>query len=89
MLWRLLRKWRIRSNEQSIKELRRRGARIGNRCRIYSMQFSTEPYRIGIADDVVIASGVQFVTHHALAALIRHKLPAFRFLEESASVPEL
>ncbi len=73
MLWRLLRQRLIRTNEQRIAELRRRGVRIGNSCTIYTMQFSTEPYLIEIGDNVAIANGVQFITHHGAAATIRHK----------------
>jgi len=73
MLWRLLRQRLIRTNAQRIAELRRRGVRIGNRCTIYTMQFSTEPYLIEIGDNVAIADGVRFVTHHGEATRIRQE----------------
>ena len=75
MLWQLLRQRGIRTNDQRIAELRRRGVRIGNSCLIYTMQFSTEPYLIEIGDRVAIAGGVQFITHHGFAAMIRHEHP--------------
>ena len=75
MLWRLLRLRETRTNEQRIAELRRRGARIGNSCLIYSTRFSTEPYLIDIGDHVGIAGGVQFITHHGFAMIIRRKHP--------------
>jgi acetyltransferase-like isoleucine patch superfamily enzyme len=75
MLWRLLRQRAIRTNEQRIAELRRRGVKIGDSCLIYSMNFSTEPYLIEIGDNVGIASGVQFITHHGIATMIRREHP--------------
>lgn len=75
MLWRLLRNRSLRTNEQRIEELRRRGVRIGDSCLIYTMQFSTEPYLIELGDNVYIAGGVQFVTHHGAGTVIRRKHP--------------
>lgn len=75
MLWRLLRQRAIRTNKQRIAELRRRGVKIGNDCLIYTMNFSTEPYLIEIGDNVGIASGVQFITHHGIATMIRREHP--------------
>lgn len=78
MLGRLFGKLWIRTNEQRIAELRRRGVKIGDCCWIHTMQFSTEPYLIEIGDNVAIASGVQFVTHNAVAAIARHKYPGIQ-----------
>jgi len=75
MLWRLLRQRAIRTNEQRIAELRRRGVKIGDSCLIYTMHFSTEPYLIELGDHVGIASGVQFITHHGIATVIRREHP--------------
>lgn len=78
MLSRLFRKRRYQTNEERIAELRRRGVRIGNSCTILSTLFSTEPYLIEIGDNVAISSGVQFITHHGLAAMIRHQHPGIQ-----------
>ncbi|MDZ7859280.1 MAG: acyltransferase [Candidatus Krumholzibacteriota bacterium] len=39
------------------------GVKIGENCRLYTLEFSNEPYLIKIGNDVVIASGTQFITH--------------------------
>jgi acetyltransferase-like isoleucine patch superfamily enzyme len=52
------------SDETRIKYLRRKlGMKIGQRCRIRTMAFSTEPYLIEIGDHVAIAANTQFITH--------------------------
>lgn len=51
------------SDEQRIKYLRKRGVRIGERCRIRTMKFSTEPYLIEIGDHVAVAANTEFITH--------------------------
>jgi acetyltransferase-like isoleucine patch superfamily enzyme len=78
VLGRLLRRLRTRTNEQRIRELRRMGVKIGESCRIVTMEFSTEPYLIEIGDNVVIAGGVQFITHEGFARMIRYKYPGIQ-----------
>jgi len=56
-----------------VRALRARGVTIGERCRIYSHDFSTEPYLITIGDNVGIAGGVKFLTHDGAAHLLRHR----------------
>jgi acetyltransferase-like isoleucine patch superfamily enzyme len=51
------------SDERRIKYLRKLGVKIGQRCRIRTMSFSTEPYLIEIGDHVAIAAGTEFITH--------------------------
>lgn len=51
------------TDEQRIRYLRKLGIKIGQRCRIRTMSFSTEPYLIEIGDHVAIASNTQFITH--------------------------
>jgi acetyltransferase-like isoleucine patch superfamily enzyme len=51
------------SDEQRIRYLRKLGVKIGQRCRIRTMSFSTEPYLIEIGDHVAIAANTQFITH--------------------------
>ncbi|MDR3465405.1 MAG: acyltransferase [Xanthobacteraceae bacterium] len=60
--------------------LRARGVRVGEGCRIYSLEFSTEPYLISLGDRVGVASGVKFVTHDGAAHLLRRERPAVQFL---------
>ena len=51
------------SDEKRIRYLRKLGVKIGQRCRIRTMSFSTEPYLIEIGDHVAVAAGTQFITH--------------------------
>jgi acetyltransferase-like isoleucine patch superfamily enzyme len=78
VLWGLLRKLRTRTNAQRIRELRRMGVKIGESCRIVTLQFSTEPYLVEIGDNVVIAGGVQLITHEGFARMIRYKYPGIQ-----------
>ncbi len=63
------------SDAAAVELLRSRGVRIGERCRIYSGDFSTEPYLVSIGNDVGIAGGVKFVTHNGAAFLLRGRRP--------------
>ncbi|HEY5124134.1 MAG TPA: capsule biosynthesis protein CapG, partial [Ignavibacteria bacterium] len=51
------------TDKQRIKYLRKIGVKIGERCRIRTMSFSTEPYLIEIGNHTAIAAGTQFITH--------------------------
>lgn len=51
------------SDERRVNHLRKMGVRIGQRCRIRTMKFSTEPYLIEIGNHVAIAAGTEFITH--------------------------
>jgi len=51
------------SDRQRIIYLRRLGVKIGERCRIRTMKFSTEPYLIEIGDHVAVAANTEFITH--------------------------
>ncbi len=51
------------SDEQRIRYLRKRGIRIGEKCRVRTMKFSTEPYLIEIGNHVAVAANTEFITH--------------------------
>jgi acetyltransferase-like isoleucine patch superfamily enzyme len=51
------------SDKRKIEYLRKQGMKIGERCHINTMSFSTEPYLIEIGDHVAIAAGSVFITH--------------------------
>jgi acetyltransferase-like isoleucine patch superfamily enzyme len=78
LIGRLWRRFRLRTSTQRIRELRRMGVKIGDSCQIVTMHFSTEPYLVEIGDHVVIAGGVQFITHEGFARMIRHKYPGIQ-----------
>jgi acetyltransferase-like isoleucine patch superfamily enzyme len=51
------------SDETRIRYLRKLGVKIGQKCRVRTMSFSTEPYLIEIGDHVAVAANTQFITH--------------------------
>jgi acetyltransferase-like isoleucine patch superfamily enzyme len=51
------------SDELRIKYLRKQGIKIGERCRVRTMKFSTEPYLIEIGNHVAVAANTEFITH--------------------------
>ncbi len=51
------------SDERRIKYLRQQGVKIGEKCRVRTMKFSTEPYLIEIGDHVAIAANTELITH--------------------------
>lgn len=65
-LARIFRKMKLRygSQETVIDTLREMGVQIGERCRIYSINFGSEPYLIRIGNHVGIANDVTFVNHN-------------------------
>ncbi len=46
-----------------IRYWRSQGMKIGTKCQINNVSFSTEPYLIEIGDHVAIAAGTDFITH--------------------------
>ena len=63
----------------AIKEARRIGDRVGERCRFYNVDFSSEPYLISIGDHVTLTPNVQFVTHDGGVWVFREKEPLIEF----------
>lgn len=51
------------SQAARVRVLRGMGVRIGERCRIYTSNFGSEPYLIRIGDHVCISNDVTFVNH--------------------------
>lgn len=55
----------------AIDKARMQGVKVGERCRFFSTEFSTEQYLIDIGNHVTIASGVFFITHDGGVWVIR------------------
>ena len=62
---RIVQKLKLRYGSQKtvIRTLRGMGVQIGERCRIYTANFGTEPWLIRIGDHVCISNDVTFVNH--------------------------
>lgn len=56
-------KLRYGRQETVIRTLRQMGVRIGERCRIYTSNFGSEPWLIRIGNHVCISNDVTFVNH--------------------------
>lgn len=54
---------------------RRMGVKVGRSCRLYSTNFSSEPFLISIGDHVTITDNVQFITHDGAVWVFRKKHP--------------
>lgn len=64
-LRRLIQKLKLRYGSQDtvIRTLRGMGVQIGERCRIYTCNFGTEPWLIRIGNHVCLSNDVTFVNH--------------------------
>jgi len=51
------------SVDRRINYLRRQGVKIGQKCIINTLSFSTEPFLIELGDEVLISDGTKFITH--------------------------
>ena len=60
--------------EAKIGLLRKSGVRIGERCRIYTNNFGTEPYLVRIGNHCTVTSGVRFITHDGSCWVLRDEL---------------
>lgn len=69
------------SNASRIWYARRMGVTIGENCRLYSLQFGSEPYLISIGNHVTITSHVSFVTHDGGVWVLRHIEPSVDYIK--------
>lgn len=58
-----------------VHEARRKGARVGEGCRFFSLNMFSEPYLITIGDNVLVSGNVVFLTHDASVRLWRREDP--------------
>ena len=65
-------------DEAVVRNLRARGARVGEGCRIYCKDFPTEPYLVTIGNRVGIAGGVRILTHNGAAHMLRGRQPTIQ-----------
>jgi acetyltransferase-like isoleucine patch superfamily enzyme len=49
------------------------GVTVGERCRIGTDGFGSEPFLVTIGDDVTVSRGVLFLTHDGASSLVRDK----------------
>ena len=63
------------ADARMVHRLRARGVRIGEGCRMYTEEFSTEPWLVSIGARVGISGGVKFITHNGAAHMLRRRRP--------------
>jgi acetyltransferase-like isoleucine patch superfamily enzyme len=76
----LWRRWQSQEQQDAaiVRALRASGVQVGERCRIYSSNFSTEPFLVTLGDDVCVAGGVSFLTHDGAARLLAKRRPGLQ-----------
>ncbi len=65
----------VGGQDAKLRLLRESGVRIGERCRIYTDNFGTEPYLVRIGDHCTVTAGVRFITHDGSCWVLRDELP--------------
>lgn len=55
----------------AIREARLKGVQVGEDCRFFCTNFSSESYLIKIGDHVTVTTGVKFITHDGGAWVLR------------------
>jgi acetyltransferase-like isoleucine patch superfamily enzyme len=66
---------RAEQDEEIIRRLRKLGVQIGDDCRVYAVEFSTEPYLVRLGNGVCVSGGVKFLTHDGAARLLKSRRP--------------
>lgn len=51
------------------------GVRVGENCRLFSLNISSEPYLVEIGDNVIISGEVQLITHDGSVLLFHKEIP--------------
>lgn len=65
---------KLLSMPKYVEYLRRKGAKIGNKCEIYKgAHFGSEPYLIDIGNHVRINDGVNLITHDGGCWVLRNE----------------
>ena len=68
-------KFSLLSGEKRNEYLRKQGIKVGMGCKIYTSEFSTEPFLVEIKNNVTIAQGTIFITHDGAIEVIRDMYP--------------
>lgn len=71
---------RLYSNETRVWYARLIGAQVGDDCRLYSVQFGSEPYLISIGNHVTITGDVTLLTHDGGVWVWRHIDPKIDYV---------
>ncbi len=61
-----------------VEKAREKGVTIGDNCRLYSMNFFTEPNLVEIGHNVIVSGEVKFITHDGAIYLLKDEIPNLR-----------
>jgi len=82
LIWRIQRKILVALTGEErvatgimVHRARQAGVRVGEGCRLYSLNFSTEPYLVRLGNHVTVTYNVQFVTHDGATWVFRERVP--------------
>jgi acetyltransferase-like isoleucine patch superfamily enzyme len=67
--------WRTDVMAWRVRRARQMGVKIGQNCRLYSLNISSEAELIEVGDDVIISGEVMFVTHDGAIFTALEKFP--------------
>lgn len=68
------------AKHHNIDYARKLGVKVGDNCRFFSINFSSEPYLINIGNHVTITDNVEFITHDGGVWVFREKYPNINLL---------
>ncbi|MDE4085891.1 acyltransferase [Planococcus maritimus] len=63
----------------AVAEAKQMGVKVGEGCRFFSTNFSSEPYLITIGNNVTITVGVRFITHDGGMWTVRKARPEYEY----------
>jgi acetyltransferase-like isoleucine patch superfamily enzyme len=63
------------SSSLRVRLLRKIGVKIGKNCRLYKVDWGTEPYLIELGDHVAVSNNVRFLTHDGAIWVLRPEYP--------------
>lgn len=69
------RKYRDYIYNYNVNYLKERGVKIGEKCRVESLNFGSEPYLVKIGNHVTVGANVQFITHDGGVWIFREEHP--------------
>lgn len=74
-MFKLFSKFKKKDNKDNISIAKEHGVLVGDDCRIYSLNFGSEPYLVSLGNHVTVSHDVSFVTHDGGVWVLREEYP--------------
>lgn len=74
-MFKLFSKFKKKRKKDFISIAREQGVLVGEDCRIYSLNFGSEPYLVSLGKHVTVSHDVSFVTHDGGVWVLREEYP--------------